>query len=83
LGKNIYLCGVEILKRRSLMQLNYVYRKYDDYYVGNLIDFPEYDTQGKTIDELEEMLKSLYADLMTFEDIHSSVPYQRGVLELT
>jgi len=64
------------------MQLNYVYRQYDDYYVGHLIDFPEYDTQGKTIEELEEMLKSLYADLMSFEDVQKSVPYQCGVLEL-
>ena len=65
------------------MQLNYVYRKYEDYYVGHLVEFPEQDTQGKTIDELEDMLKSLYADLMSFEDIESSMPsYQRGVLEL-
>jgi len=48
------------------MQLNYVYRQFDDYYVGHLIDFPEYDTQGKTIEELELMLKSLYTDLMDF-----------------
>ena len=65
------------------MELNYVYRKYEDYYVGHLVEFPEYDTQGKTIDELEDMLKSLYADLMSFEDIELSMPsYQRGVLEL-
>jgi len=47
------------------MQLSYVYRKYKDYYVGHLVEFPEYDTQGKTIDELEDMLKSLYADLVS------------------
>jgi len=64
------------------MQLNYVYRQYDDYYVGHLVDFPEYDTQGKTIEELELMLKSLYADLNSFEDMQLSVPFQRGVLEL-
>jgi len=65
------------------MQMNYVYRKYEDYYVGHLVEFPEYDTQGKTINELEEMLKSLYADLMSFEGIDFSIPsYQRGVLEL-
>ena len=64
------------------MQLNYVYRQYDDYYVGHLVEFPEYDTQGKTIDELEAMLKSLYADLVSFDDIELSIPYRRGVLEL-
>jgi len=64
------------------MQLNYVYRQYEDYYVGHLLDFPEYDTQGRTIEELEGMLKSLYDDLTSFEDIEFSVPYRRGVLEL-
>jgi len=63
------------------MQLNYIYKKYDDFYVGHLVDFPEYDTQGETIAELEQMLKSLYSDLMTFEDIHSSVHCKSGVLE--
>ena len=63
------------------MQLNYVYKKYDDYFVGYLIDFPEYGTQGKTIDELEEMLKSLYSDLISLDDIQPSVPYKHGVLE--
>ena len=64
------------------MQLNYVFRQYDDYYVGHLIEFPEYETQGKTIEELELMLRSLYSDLMSFEDVQFSIPYQRGVLEL-
>jgi len=64
------------------MRLNYIYRKSDDFYVGHLVDFPEYDTQGKTLEELEEMLRSLYADLMAFDDIHSNVPYKSGVLEI-
>ena len=64
------------------MQLNYVYRQYEDYYVGHLLDFPEYDTQGRTIEELEGMLKSLYADLTSSEGIELSTPYWRGVLEL-
>jgi predicted RNase H-like HicB family nuclease len=64
------------------MQLNYVYRQCEDYYVGHLVDFPEYHTQGKTIEELEIMLKSLYADLINFEDLQISNPYQHGVLEL-
>ena len=64
------------------MELNYVYRQYDDYYVGHLVEFPEYDTQGNTIKELEDMLKSLYEDLMSFEDVPLTIPYQRGVLEL-
>jgi hypothetical protein len=63
------------------MRLNYIYKKHDDFYVGHLVDFPEYDTQGETIEELEEMLRSLYSDLMTFDDIGSQVSYKSGVLE--
>jgi len=63
------------------MQLNYIYQKYDDFYVGHLVDFPDYETQGKTLEELEFMLKSLYSDLMVFDDIHSVVRSQSGVLE--
>ena len=63
------------------MQLNYIYQKYDDFYVGHLVDFPDYETQGETIEELEQMLKSLYSDLMVYDDIHSAVRSQSGVLE--
>ena len=65
-----------------VMRLNYVYRQYEDYFVGHLVEFPEYDTQGKTIEELEAMLQSLYSDLTSFEDIQTSIPYRHGVLEL-
>jgi hypothetical protein len=75
-----YFCGE--FQNVILMQLNYVYKQYDDYYVGHLVEFPEYDTQGKTIEELELMLKSLYADLNSFEDVQFSTPFQYGVLEL-
>jgi len=64
------------------MRLDYIYKKYDDFYVGHLVDFPEYDTQGETLDELEKMLKSLYSDLTTYDDIQSHVPSQSGILEL-
>jgi len=64
------------------MRLNYIYKKYDDFYVGHLVDFPEYDTQGETLEELEAMLKSLYSDLMAYDDIQSHVSSQSGVLEL-
>ena len=60
------------------MKLNYVYKKYDDYYVGHLIEYPEYETQGKTIAELEIMLMSLYKDLINFK---LSKHFQRGVFE--
>ena len=54
------------------MNLAYTYYQYDGWYLGYLNDYPDYETQGQTREELEEMLISLY------EDIHSgSVPFIR------
>jgi predicted RNase H-like HicB family nuclease len=43
------------------MNLNYTYFESDDgFFVGWFDDFPEDTTQGKTLEELEEMLVDLY-----------------------
>jgi hypothetical protein len=34
--------------------------------VGHLDDYPEYHTQGETLEEFEEMLRSLYEDINTY-----------------
>jgi hypothetical protein len=45
------------------MNLEYTYWKEGDWYVGHFDDFPDCETQGKTVEELERMLISLYKDL--------------------
>jgi len=45
------------------MKLSYTYWQNDGFYIGHLNEYPEYDTQGKSLAELEAMLKSLYEDL--------------------
>jgi predicted RNase H-like HicB family nuclease len=42
------------------MTLKYSYWKEDDWLLGYFDDFPEHVTQGKTVEELEFMLKDLY-----------------------
>jgi predicted RNase H-like HicB family nuclease len=43
------------------MELGYTYFEADDgFFVGWFDDFPEDVTQGKTLDELEEMLSDMY-----------------------
>jgi predicted RNase H-like HicB family nuclease len=43
------------------MTLEYTYWKEDDgWFLGYLNDYPEHWTQGKTVEELEEMLCDLY-----------------------
>jgi predicted RNase H-like HicB family nuclease len=43
------------------MELNYTYwQEKDGWYLGFLDEYPEYWTQGKDINELEEMLIDIY-----------------------
>jgi predicted RNase H-like HicB family nuclease len=42
------------------MELEYTYWKDGDWYIGYLNDYPLHGTQGKSLEELEEMLIDLY-----------------------
>jgi predicted RNase H-like HicB family nuclease len=43
------------------MELNYTFwQEKDGWYLGFLDEYPEYWTQGKNIEELEEMLIDIY-----------------------
>jgi predicted RNase H-like HicB family nuclease len=54
-----------------------IYYKDDDMWVGWLEDYPDYRTQGETLEELEENLKDIYTDLST-----DTIPYIHRVGEL-
>jgi hypothetical protein len=41
----------------------YVYWEEDGAWLGYLQDFPDYWTQGETLDDLKEHLRDLYTDL--------------------
>jgi len=49
------------------MKLSYTYWQNNGFYIGHLNEYPEYDTQGKSLTELETMLKSLYDDISSGE----------------
>jgi len=57
--------------------IRYVYWQDGDYYIGYLVDYPDYLTQGMTKDELIENSKDLLKDIDSGE-----VPYIRKVEEL-
>ncbi len=40
-----------------------VYWQDDNFWIGYLQDYPDYMTQGETLDELKEHLKDLYDDI--------------------
>lgn len=48
----------------------YVYYQENDMWVGWLEEYPDYRTQGATLDELKESLKDIYRDLSTGEIPH-------------
>ncbi len=45
------------------MKLNIVYKKEKDWFIGHIQEYPDYESQGKTIDELRDNLIEIYGDI--------------------
>jgi len=58
-------------------KIKFVYYQENDLWVGWFEEYPDYRTQGTTLDELKENLKDIYEDLST-----SKIPHVRKVGEL-
>jgi len=61
-----------------MKHLAYTWWKDDEFFIGFLNDYPEYETQGVSLEELRNNLKELYADIGS-----GSVPYIRHVSQMT
>jgi hypothetical protein len=46
-----------------MMALRYIYWQEEEMWLGYIEEFPDYMTQGTTLEELQENLKDLYDDL--------------------
>jgi len=57
--------------------VQYVYWQQEDMWIGHLREYPDYWTQGQSLDDLKENLKDLYQDLTS-----GSIPEVRRVAEL-
>jgi hypothetical protein len=57
--------------------VRYVYWQDEDMWLGYVEDYPDYMTQGETLEELQENLKDLYSDLTG-----GQIPGVRHVAEL-
>jgi hypothetical protein len=55
----------------------YVYWQDDNMWLGYLEEYPDYMTQGETIEELEENLRDIYKEVNS-----GSIPCVRRVAEL-
>jgi hypothetical protein len=63
----------------GIMQtVKYVYWQEEDNWLGYLEEYPDYWTQGDSLDDLKEHLKDLYLDLTS-----GQIPGVRRVGELT
>ncbi|MBI3895720.1 MAG: type II toxin-antitoxin system HicB family antitoxin [Acidobacteria bacterium] len=59
------------------MTIRYIYWQEDDMLLGYLEEFPDYWTQGESLEDLQEHLKDLYNDLTSGE-----IPNVRRIAEL-
>lgn len=59
-------------------KLKYIYWQDDDgLWLGYLEDYPDYMTQGESIEELQDNLKDIYKELTS-----GTIPHVRRVAEL-
>lgn len=58
-------------------KIKFVYYQENDLWVGWLDDYPDYRTQGITLEELKENLRDIYEDLNT-----AKIPHVRKYGEL-
>ncbi len=47
--------------------LNFIHWKNDQWWIGYLEEYPDYQTQGESLEELKVNLKDLYKDITTGE----------------
>jgi predicted RNase H-like HicB family nuclease len=60
-----------------MVKQRFIYWQDDDMWLGYLEEFPDYMTQGESLDELKENLKDLYEELTS-----GRIPGVRRVAEL-
>jgi len=64
-------------KEQTMELKKYIYWQDEDMWLGYLEEYPDYMTQGKTIEELEENLRDIYKELSG-----GNIPCVRKVAEL-
>ncbi len=58
-------------------KLKYIYWQDDGMWLGYLEEYPDYITQGESIEELQDNLKDIYKELTS-----GTIPHVRKVAEL-
>lgn len=60
-----------------MMTKKYIYWQEDDMSIGYLEEYPDYMTQGETLEELKENLRDIYKELTS-----GAIPHVRRAAEL-
>jgi predicted RNase H-like HicB family nuclease len=47
----------------TTMEFNIFYKKKKDWFIGHIQEYPDYESQGRTLDELRENLIEIYNDI--------------------
>ena len=50
-------------RKLRFIKLNIVYKKEKEWFIGHIQEYPDYESQGKTLDELKENLIEIYHDI--------------------
>ncbi|OIP40780.1 hypothetical protein AUJ95_04145 [Candidatus Desantisbacteria bacterium CG2_30_40_21] len=45
------------------MKINIIYKEGKGWFVGHIYEYPDYESQGKTLDELRDNLIEIYNDI--------------------
>ncbi len=45
------------------MKTRVIYKEEDGWYVGHIQEYPDYESQGKTLEELKDNLLEIYNDI--------------------
>ena len=68
-------------RQEQVMEQSYTYwEAREGGYIGCLNQYPDYWTQGDSVEGLKKMLASLYNDIMRFDDVQPAVPERTGLL---
>ena len=54
---------VSLINIKEKMRTEYIFWKDGEFWLGYLVDYPDYQTQGMSLEELKANLKDLYDDL--------------------
>ena len=50
-------------EREKFMKINIVYKREKGWFVGHIQEYPDYESQGKTLEELKGNLIEIYDDI--------------------